>query len=155
MVMSTIGKDRIVGLCTVLFAIVNFGYLIPKFVGRIGRPETIFPIFTTTVLLIVGGLLILDTFLVRTKEEETPEEAVSKDASRGKLVAAVVISFVYCFLLERVGFLLLTPICLLAAWLCFEVRRWKVIVFTTILLILGIYLLFEFGLRAPLPTWEL
>jgi putative tricarboxylic transport membrane protein len=155
MVMSTIGKDRIVGLGTVLFAIVNFAYLIPQFVGRIGRPETIFPIFTTTVLLIVGGFLILDTFLVRAKQEESPEEAASKYPSRGKLVAAVVISFMYCFLLERVGFVVLTPICLVAAWLCFEVRSWKVIVFTTILLILGIYLLFEFGLRAPLPTWEL
>ena len=154
--MSTALKDRIVGFGTLLFAIFNFVYLMPKLVGRIGGPETVFPIFTTSVLLIVGLLLTLGTFLEKSKGESQPlEGAIAKYTSRGKLLFAVLISFVYCFLLERVGFIVLTPICVVAAWLFFEVRSWKVIVFTTILLIIGIYLLFEFGLRAPLPKWEL
>jgi len=148
-------KDRIVGLGTLLFAIFNFAYLMPKLVGKIGRPETVFPIFTTSVLLVVGLMLTLGTFLGRAKEEPQPWEApLSKGTSRGKLIFAVLISFVYCFLLERFGFIVLTPICLVAAWVFFEVRSWKIIVSTTITLILGIYLLFEFGLRAPLPRWE-
>lgn len=154
--MSTALKDRIVGFGTLLFAIFNFVYLMPKLVGRIGRPETVFPIFTTSVLLVMGLLLTLGTFMGRAEEEPQPSEGpISKGTSRGKLLFAVMISFVYCFLLEKVGFIVLTPICVVAAWLFFEVRSWKVIVFTTILLIIGIYLLFEFGLRAPLPKWEL
>ena len=153
--MDSTTKDRIAGLGTLIFAIFNFVYLIPKLVGRIGRPETFFPIFTTSVLLIVGLLLTLGTFLGKSKEEsQSPEGAISKVPSRGKFLLAMVISFVYCFLLERVGFMVLTPICLVAAWVFFEVRSWKVIVFTTVILILAIYLLFEFGLRAPLPRWE-
>jgi putative tricarboxylic transport membrane protein len=153
--MSTTVKDRIIGLGTLLFAIFNFVYLMPKVVGKIGRPETFFPIFTTSVLMIVGFLLTLGTFRGKAQEESPSlEEASSKGTSRGKFLLAVLISLIYCFLLEKVGFLVLTPICLVGAWVFFEVRSWKIIIFTTILLIVAIYLLFEFGLRAPLPEWE-
>lgn len=153
--MDTTVKDRIIGLGTLLFAIFNFVYLMPKLVGKIGRPETFFPMFTTSVLMIVGLLLTLGTFRGKAQEESPSSEgAISKGTSRGKLLWALLISFVYCFFLERVGFMVLTPICLVAAWVSFEVRNWKIIVFTTMILILAIYLLFEFGLRAPLPRWE-
>lgn len=150
-------KDRIIGLGTLLFAIANFVYLMPKYVGKIGRPETYFPIFTTSVLLTLGLLLTVSTFLKKSKEE--PQASYNKDISkgvlRGKLFFAMLIAFIYCFFLEVVGFIVLTPICLVATWLVFEVRSWKTIIFTTIILILGVYFLFEFGLRAPLPQWEL
>lgn len=152
----SVKKDRIIGIGTILFALTNFFYLMPKYVGEFGMKETIFPVFTTSVLLLLGIILTISPFKkkgVKKPGNGDEEEAVEK-RSVFKLLFTVLISFIYCFFLEKVGFIVLTPICLVATWLAFEVRSWKVIVFTTIILCVVIYMLFEFGLRAPLPQWD-
>ena len=150
-------KDLIIGVSTTLFAVVNFSYFMPKFVGKIGIQETYFPIFTTSVLLILGVLLIVSAVFKKPSEDvqKSDEETVSENTTRGKMIFSMLITFVYCFFMEKIGFIVLTPICMVATWLVFEVRSWKVIVFTTIILILAVYFLFEFGLRAQLPQWHL
>jgi len=152
----SVTKDRIIGIGTSLFALMNFFYLMPKYIGKLGMKETIFPVFTTSVLLLLGIILTISAFKREDvkKPSKGDEEETVKKRSVFKLLFTVLISFIYCFFLEKVGFIVLTPICLVATWLAFEVRSWKVIFFTTIIICVVIYILFEFGLRAPLPQWD-
>jgi len=148
-------RETVVGMCVVCFAVANFVWLIPRFVGRIGSPETYLPLLATSILLIVGLLQSLSAFLKKTNGKQSMTAAPSVKKSWANLMFAMGISFVYCFFLETFGFLALTPVCLVSTWLFFGVRKLKTIVLTTIILVIGIYLLFEFGLRAPLPKWHL
>lgn len=66
-----------------------------------------------------------------------------------------VISAIYCFLLNYIGFLILTPIALLIMMLVLKRQGlfgWKI--FSSFVATAAIYLVFEVLLDVPLPTWS-
>ena len=66
-------------------------------------------------------------------------------------VAIFAILIIYVLLLDPVGFILTTLVCSFLVMLVMGERKWYVLVFMPIALVIILYLVFNLGLRVPLP----
>ena len=69
----------------------------------------------------------------------------------GRMVAIFAILIIYVLLLDPVGFILTTLVCSFLVMLVMGERKWYVLVFMPIALVIILYLVFNLGLRVPLP----
>ena len=113
------------------------------------------PIFFPRVVVII---MVVLTVLMAVENVRTNDNSKLFDLANPGLkrnVRLFVISATYCFLLNYIGFLILTPIVLLI--MMFALKRqgllgWKI--FSSFAATAAIYLVFEVLLDVPLPIWS-
>lgn len=69
----------------------------------------------------------------------------------GRMVAIFAVLILYVLCLDRAGFILTTLICSCLIMLVMGERKWYILVFMPIALVVLLYVIFNFGLRVPLP----
>ena len=105
------------------------------------------------VLIMVGltGLMFLEN--VRKNENTRLFDWASPGMIRNLWLFAL--SAVYCGLLSYVGFLILTPICLLIMmWIMQRKGLLRWMMFSSLAATAAIYMVFQGLLDVPLPTWS-
>lgn len=123
---------------------------------HVGAAEGIYgPVFYPRLL---GALIMLLACILLSKCWLAQHKTVEKPGGEGheapdlRLSAVALVGLLlYTFLLERVGFLILTPLMLFALmWLMGE-RRWWLMAVSSTGLCFGLYIVFRFGVRVLLP----
>jgi putative tricarboxylic transport membrane protein len=110
-----------------------------------------FPRLVVLILVGLTGLMFLEN--VRKNENSRLFDWASPGMVRNLLL--FVLSAVYCGLLGYIGFLILTPICLLVMMLIMQRKGmlgWMM--FSSLAATAAIYLVFQVLLDVPLPTWS-
>ena len=107
-----------------------------------------FPRFVAAVLVILG---VVQTVIALANGVNAPKVKVDKRAA-GLFAAAVILAFAYVFLLEKLGFLLLTPILLIAYMYLFGERSVLKMAAIAIITTVCIWLLFTKVFMIFLPA---
>jgi len=110
-----------------------------------------FPRVVAIIMVVLAVLMAVEN--VRTNDNSKLFDLANPGLKRN--VRLFVISAAYCFLLNYIGFLILTPIVLLI--MMFALKRqgllgWKI--FSSFVATAAIYLVFEVLLDVPLPIWS-
>lgn len=110
-----------------------------------------FPRVVAIIMVVLAVLMAVEN--VRTNDNNKLFDLANPGLKRN--VRLFVISAAYCFLLNYIGFLILTPIVLLI--MMFALKRqgllgWKI--FSSFVATAAIYLVFEVLLDVPLPIWS-
>ena len=100
--------------------------------------------------LLVCGLALVARSLRRSAYRDTAVPAASAEEHFGSAAVIVTAVLAYIFFAERVGFLLIAPLCLLAMFRALRVR-WRVAAYWAIGGTLVVHLAFYKLLRVPLP----
>lgn len=107
------------------------------------------PMIVGVGLLICGLALVARSFR-RSAYPEAQQAVAGKEEHFGSAAVIVGAVLAYIFLAERVGFLVLAPICLLAVFRALHVR-WRVAAYWAIGGTVVVHLTFYKLLRVPLP----
>ena len=100
--------------------------------------------------LILGGLAL--ALLVKTLRRKSRDKAFWAERSRWTKVSLTLTSiFVYGFLLESVGFLLMTFLVMGFLFRVIEPQRWRTVIAGAFFSAVGAYLIFEVWLKVELP----
>lgn len=122
----------------------------PSDIGNTPGPA-LFPRLVAVMLVVLTVLMWLES-VRRDDDSKLFNWANPGMVRNGQLL---VLSIAYCGLLGYVGFLVLTPICLLIMMLLMQRRGmlgWMI--FSSLAATAAIYLVFQVFLDVPLPTWS-
>ena len=136
-----------VGLAVLALAVLWSGSAFPNVPGqKLGA--AFLPMIIGGGLLLCGLALVVRSFRGRAYAEQPP--AVEAEEHFGSAVVIVGAVLAYIFLAERIGFLFIAPLCLMAVFLALRVR-WKTAVLCAVGGTLLVHLAFYKLLRVPLP----
>jgi len=147
--------DRWLGPCIVLFAVVwlCLAYAYIPSARTEGEPgPRAFPVLLGAVLVGLGGIMTAAAFAPRkrTKAEVEPPAATPRETAT--VAATFALLMLYAFLLDKLGFVISTPIIVaLAMRGILRIRRWFLIVSMAGGITLTCWLFFVVLLEAPLP----
>ena len=110
-----------------------------------------FPKFIAAVLLLLGAVQTVTTLI---SGVDAPKFEVDKRAT-GLFIAAVALAIAYVMLVTQLGFILLTPILLVAYMYLFGERSWIKMIAIAIITTVCIWLLFTEVFMIFLPTGRL
>lgn len=117
-----------------------------------------FPVLLGVILVLLGLSLVGSSFFNRNWEGQDSGSNIDSPSLRE--VRVVVSTFIlligYGFLLDKMGFLVATPIAIITTFICIlQIRSWKLIVSMTAGLTIGSYVLFGviIGTYLPRGTW--
>jgi len=121
----------------------------PTEVGNIPGPA-FFPRALATVLIVLVVLMLIDNRRVK-------NEPLFDYASPGfkRAMAMLALTTTYVLLVEYIGFLILTPICLLGMMWLMERKSFLMKIFAAVVSTASLYVVFEVLLVVPLPAWSL
>lgn len=148
-------ENRIVALFLVLFCIFTYFYIIPQYVHVVYRGKTETFVYSPTIFprFITIFIAILAFFLLNIQEAKKERKKLilgKKDETRVLLTTMVMI-FAYIYLIDLIGYWITTPIFLGTMMIFLGMRNWGTIVFTTLLVPVGVYIFFQKFLRILLP----
>ena len=136
-----------VGLAALALAVLWSGSAFPNVPGQ--KLGTAFlPMIIGAGLLLCGLALVLRSLRRSAYAEDATTPAVEEHFGSAAVIVGAVGA--YIFLSERLGFLLIAPLCLLAVFLALRVR-WKTATLCAIGGTLLVHLAFYKLLRVPLP----
>ena len=115
-----------------------------------GPGPGLMPFIVGLLLCLVSLYLLVTSHLKRDAVEET-NKGEEKKVSVGAISLVVGSLIAYALLMERLGFLITTPLLLMALFRGSGARKWRSIVFTSILTSLIVYFVFTY-LRVRLPA---
>ena len=153
--------DRWLGSGIVLAALLLYFWIVPseivapRFevgggVGGIAASPLFFPRLMAALLGVLGVFL----FVRGHKRERNLRdgEGFAIDLGElGRIAGAAAILIVYALMLESVGYLLLTPIALVAMCIFLGYRRWSVLMMTSAGFTALVYYGFRYGMKILLP----
>jgi len=149
---SDIVFSAILLLLSVLFFALTFSF--PKL--TIALSPVVFPRFVTACLFIFSSILMVQgirkRMADRTKEE--PEKRVRGRLDRPFTVRFLLLAadvLLYVWLLEPIGYVIATPLCIAGVMLIFGDRRWYRIAPVAVLSTVVLYAFFRGVFRVPLP----
>lgn len=127
-------------------------YLSADFPGSQGNipGPAFFPRGLALVLALLTGLLLYTNRNTSVKEKLF--DFHGPGIKRALIMLATTVA--YSFLVNIVGFILLTPLCLLLMMLIMEPEKIVVKVIASVATTAILYLVFEVGLNVPLPAWS-
>lgn len=113
------------------------------------------PAFFPRLLVVVLEILVV-MMLLESRRHQVDESIMNvKSPGFQRAMVLLGVSVVYTFLLNFVGFLLLTPICLFLMMLIMEKGRYVLKSVASVSATILLYLVFEVFLTVPLPAWSL
>jgi len=108
-----------------------------------------FPQVIALALLVTGAAMLITSLLGRGKgAEKQPAEPLIQP----RLVILVAITVAYILLLNRLGFLVSTPLYLIASSITFHSRHYWATLLMAVATTALLFLIFKTWLRVPLPT---
>jgi len=127
-------------------------------VGNFHNPDAgFFPILAGSLLSLLGSILIFSTFS-KEQEEERNEKAkerniLGKEAWKTSYIPSLtlLILFLYTFLLEVLGFILTTLLCLFLLFRLTNPKRWLMPLILSVSAIILSHLIFSVWLKCQLP----
>ena len=157
--MRPAANDRAVGLTLVAVAIVWcwIAYATIPPAGLEGAPgPRLFPVLLGVSLGLLGLLLVAMSLRAAASSAQPRASQYSEDCVKRDEVVTVVsglgLFILYGFLMDKIGFLLATPVIIvLALRVVLGIRTWFRIVLVAAGLTLGCYLAFDIGMEANLP----
>lgn len=98
------------------------------------------------------SLVVFGQAIIKDKAEAKRKEESSFFTARwGKLIAALFILLAYAFLLEILGFLMMTFVFMLFTLKVVEPTKWRTTLLSSVLATIVSYFLFESWLKVPMP----
>ncbi len=149
--------DFFIGIGIVVFGIVVFMLSSALPSAPTGLGSRGYPMFLAILLIVLGLTLALPIALKgELKGELKIQFSGFKDPHAViKIAVCVAMSFLYVFLVARLGFLLLTPIYLFGLMMLFGYRKYVLASVVSILLPVGVFFLFTRVFYVFLPTFRL
>ena len=150
-----VGGALVAGALLLYFVVVPAEIAVPKFtvgggVGGIAASPLFFPRLTAALIGLLGAaLLVRGHTRARSLTDGEGFPFVSGQALRVAGSAAILV--VYAVLLEPVGYLLLTPLALVALCVFLGFRQWMVIIATALIFSALVYFGFRYGMKILLP----
>jgi len=142
--------DRISGLFWLLFSIFGSYHSYKLGLGTLYAPGPGFLFFWTGIVI---GLLSLTVILAsfRKLSDSKVKETIFGKGNVTKVPFVLVSLFLYCLLMERLGFLIVTLLLFLYLLGVIEKKRWSFTVVVSFIVTIISYLVFEVGLQSQLP----
>lgn len=155
------GKDLIAAAVLVVFGayIVAVGLKIPLGVATDPLGPRTFPVALGAGIAVCGILLAASALVFRgVPRQRTPTLDVDEDevaeagaASPARLIGAIAVTGAYLLLFEPLGYLLSTPLYVLAVLLLHGGAPRRALAITPVAVTLVLYATFKYGLLIPLP----
>jgi len=133
-------KDRFTSLFWIAFGLyIAFeGFRLE--LGTFQNPGCGFLVFGAgTILFLLGGILFIQTFLVKNEERR---ETLWRGVDWFKAVKVVVSLFIYAFVLKWLGFILSTFLLLIFLFQGLESQKWRVTIFFSVVSVAVCYVVF-------------
>ena len=142
--------DRISGIPWLLFSIFVIVESYRMGLGTLHQPGPGFLYFWAGIVLGIMSLVILIRAWV-VEKAVVPEIARFKGESILKVAFVLISVFLYAFLMERLGFILVTLLLFIFLLGIVERRGWLFTAFTSVVVTAIAYWIFEIWLRSQLP----
>jgi putative tricarboxylic transport membrane protein len=142
--------DRISGLFWMLFAVVVCVEAYRMGLGTLRRPGPGLLFFWAGVLL-ASLSLILQVQAWMAKGKAVVAERHFAGRNLGKIFLVLAAAFLYVFLMEKLGFIIMTLLLFLFLLGIVEKRGWPLTILVSAAVTAGAYLLFEIALQSQLP----
>lgn len=143
-------SDLISGLLTVILGLIFYTSTLKIKPAKLGLSPADFPRLITIAMMICGVALILKSFLSKGSSKKEIDFGFIK-----KFIALIVMFVVYVWLLNKVGFLYLTPFFVFGTAYIFGMKK----IYVNILLSIGttivVYYIFSRVFLVPLPDFSL
>jgi len=112
------------------------------------------PRFLLVILLILSGFASLRTFLKISRERVWGDNMMALDSGKIRLFSGIFFIVFYIVLLQIVGFILATPLFLVAYMLLLGEKNWVWMVGTALGMTASIVLLFTKAMYVPIPRGQ-
>lgn len=142
--------DRASGLFWLIFSVFISYQSYKLGLGILRQPGPGFLFFWTGIVVAILSL----TVIVRSFRKRSPDKAKESVFARWNVtkIALVLLSlFLYAFLMERLGFLIVTLLLFLFLLGAIEKKRWSLVVSVSLIVTAASYLVFEIALQSQLP----
>lgn len=158
------------GLFTIAFALLNYFYFIPNHVMPTRRGYGVegmraYPTMVNWILLGVGIILLMRNtipYLLERKQAAYNSASTEKEIGRWNLsflknedflktIFIIIISFIYVFYLEKIGYIIASPIYLIILMRYLGLKNWKKNLTITAAITFAVYFMFIYLLRTILP----
>ncbi len=139
--------DRISGIFWLAFSVF---VSIESFKLGLGTPHKPGPgllFFGTGVLLGIMSLVVI----LRSRKADSGGGVLLRGMNVTKVVLVLIVLFLYAFLMERLGFILVTLGLFIFLLGIVEKKKWPFALFISALVTVATYLIFEIGLQSQLP----
>jgi len=148
--MNRPGKTSSLAWALISIAIVAGSSAYPS--GTLSRPGPAFLPMCCGLIMTVLSLITLGQAFRKDKRKATEEKQDSSLTARWpRLVAAVAILLAYAFLVDFLGYLMMTLVFMLFVLKIVEPANWRTALLEAVLAAGGSYSLFELWLKVPLP----
>jgi len=134
-------KDQIVSI--IIFILSITGYLMAR---NFPAGPDIFPKSICIGMIVLSFFLMLFSTMGLSKEKKE-----DKKKYYFQVLLVVIISLMYYFLIEPVGYFIITPVYLAAVSYALKYRKIKIIIFYPIIVTAFLFLTFRVFLKVPLP----
>ncbi|WP_041081508.1 tripartite tricarboxylate transporter TctB family protein [Thermotoga profunda] len=143
-------SDLVNGLLIVILGLVFYISTLKIKPAKLGLSPADFPRLITIAMMICGVALVLKSFLSKSSSKKEIDFGFIK-----KFVALIVVFIVYVWLLNKIGFLYLTPFFVFGTAYIFGMKK----IYVNILLSIGttvvVYYIFSRVFLVPLPDFSL
>lgn len=139
----------------ILFSLIFLLWLIPTYTPKSSITGDISSAALPSAMMLVilfCGIVMLGNSLMAKKEDAGKEQEETEPVHWIRLLAVIVLVFVYLMALNKIGFYVTTAVALPITLKYFNqsMRLWKIILGTLVLLVF-VYVLFEMGLSVKMP----
>ncbi|GEM_PF-7053363 len=145
--------DRAILVLLIAFSL-YLCYLAKDFPNRGG----IFPIFSLTCIILLAGFNLVYTFVRRDGPPSEDGRKTSllaaidfKKISRNKPFLLFLLTVVQVYAMTRIGFYVTTTIFIVAAGYLIGLRRHRLLIMTSVIMMASFYLFFELALKSEFP----
>jgi putative tricarboxylic transport membrane protein len=142
--------DRISGFFWLLFSVVASIESYRLGLGTLHQPGPGFLFFWTGIAMVIMSIVVIIRAWGLLKAGEAPSSIFEKE-NLLKIVFVLLALFLYAFLMEILGFILITLLLFLFLLGMIEKKSWYFTLFVSIAVTVIAYLLFETWLKSQLP----
>ncbi|MGJ8453812.1 tripartite tricarboxylate transporter TctB family protein [Pseudothermotoga sp. U03pept] len=149
--MSSRAKDLLSGSIVFLTGFAFYLQTLKIRPVKIGLSPADFPRLITTMMMICGAVLVLKALVTKHVKQKRDFES----GNLKKIGFLVAVFFFYALLLDRIGFVYLTPVFLFASMYVFGMKRHLLNIIISITTTIAVYLVFAHVFKVPLPRFSL
>ena len=110
-----------------------------------------FPLIVSSLMIAIGVAHILGAWLVRRRLPADSEEKKKENGSIKHVILICIACGVYCLLLESVGYLIMTPLLIIAIMMSVGERKIGSILTTTVVVSAFLFCVFYYALNVRIP----
>ena len=142
--------DPVSGLFWLIFSVFVSYESYKLGLGTLHQPGPGFLFFWTGIVTAILSLIVIVISLRKRSPEEAQEPIVGK-RNVTKIILVLISLFLYAYLMERLGFLIVTLLFFIVLLGVIEKKRWLFAVLVSLIVTAMSYLVFETGLQSQLP----